>query len=195
MSEFRTRTNVLTKYAQAQIRTRAKQLVRRPGFSSWAQEDIEQELTLHLLERADRFDPRRGSLNTFVARVVASGAAMLARKVEREKRWTGQKIRSLSELEAQPDGPPLPLDRIVEQKDLDRRRGTTSVSSDDLFELAADIESIIASLPPKLQRVCRSLRSSNLKETEADVGLSRRRLRKAIDMIRQHFRNLGFERS
>ena len=76
-------------YARTLIRVKAKQLVRRPGFSRSDQEDVEQDLFLHLLRQVQHFDPTRGSLNTFVARVVNSAAAMLVRERGRNKRSPG----------------------------------------------------------------------------------------------------------
>ena len=57
---------IVTEYARTLIRVKAKQIVRRPGFSRSDQEDIEQDLVVHLLCQAERFDPERGSLNTFM---------------------------------------------------------------------------------------------------------------------------------
>ena len=71
---------VVSEYARTTIRVKAGQLVRQPGFSRSDLEDVEQELIVHLLSKAQQFDPDRGSLNTFIFRVIDSGVAMLVRK-------------------------------------------------------------------------------------------------------------------
>jgi hypothetical protein len=61
---------VENEYARTSIRVKAKQLNRRKDFGSSYREDIEQDLWLHLLGQAARFDGDRSSLNTFIDRVV-----------------------------------------------------------------------------------------------------------------------------
>ena len=86
---------VLTAYAQSLIKYKARQLTRRPGFTKSDQEDVEQDLTVHLLTQAHRFDPKRGSANTFAAHVIKSAAAMLLRDRGRRKRAAGFTALSL----------------------------------------------------------------------------------------------------
>jgi DNA-directed RNA polymerase specialized sigma24 family protein len=71
---------IVTEYARTLIRVKAKQIVRRPGFSRSDQADVEQDLVVHLLCQAEHFDPERASLNTFIARVIDSAVAMLVRE-------------------------------------------------------------------------------------------------------------------
>ena len=61
---------VENEYARTSIRVKAKQLSRRKDFGTSCREDIEQDLWLHLLGQAARFDGDRSSLNTFIDRVV-----------------------------------------------------------------------------------------------------------------------------
>ncbi len=95
-------------YARTLIRVKAKQLVRQPGFKRSEQRDIEQDLMVHLLAQADRFDPTRSSIDTFVDRVVDSGAGMLVRARKRLKRCPeeGIEIKSLAVVVEQVDEPP-----------------------------------------------------------------------------------------
>jgi DNA-directed RNA polymerase specialized sigma24 family protein len=81
-----TANEICTEYARTAIRVKTTQLIRRRGFSRSERPDIEQELMVYLLSQADRFDPSRSSLNTFVARVIDSGAATLVRNRKRLKR-------------------------------------------------------------------------------------------------------------
>lgn len=50
-------------YATWLIQQKADQLIGRYGFTKSDREDIEQELTLALLERWDQYDPVRGNPN------------------------------------------------------------------------------------------------------------------------------------
>jgi hypothetical protein len=188
---------IVTKYARTLIRVKAKQIVRRPGFSRSDQPDVEQNLVVYLLEQAQHFDPSRASLNTFIARVIDSAVAMLLRGQGRAKRNPNgeAEVQSLAEKVPQPDGPPEPLARLISQVDLERRTGGASLSDARLFELVADVASVIPTLPPELQEICRSLLTRNCSETEAELGLSRRKRQAAMEAIREHFVNSGLTKT
>ncbi|MBE3123871.1 MAG: hypothetical protein IMZ65_03630, partial [Planctomycetes bacterium] len=75
-----------TKYVQTLIRIKARAVARQPGFSQSDQDDLEQDLAIHVLKQAHYFDPDRGSVRTFIARVVDSAVAMMLRDRRRLKR-------------------------------------------------------------------------------------------------------------
>lgn len=188
---------IVTEYARTLIRVKAKQVVRRPGFSRCEQADIEQDLVLHLLCQAKHFDPERSSLNTFIARVVDSAVAMLVRERGAAKRNPPQdlELKSLNEKMPQADGPPESLARLIDTGDLQRRIGVAPLSDAELFELVEDVTSVILTLPPELQDVCRSLFTRNRRETKENLDVSRRKLKAAIDVIREYFEESGFSDS
>ena len=193
MSVDELRKSVVCEYAKTVIRVKARQLCRRPSFSTSDTDDVEQDLFLHLLNQIQQFDPSRGSLNTFIARVVDSAVAMLVRERGRNKRApaTGV-IQSLEVMVDQIDGPPSPLGATLSQDDAQRRTGVDAKSHIDLFELADDIAHLMDALPPELQAVCRARMDRNRKETERDLDLSRRNYDAAIEQIREHFAQGGF---
>ncbi len=187
---------VVTEYARTLIRVKAKQIVRRPGFSRSDQDDVEQDLVLHLLNQAQHFDPARGSLNTFIARVVTSGVQMLVRERRRIKRCpAGVEIHSLEVKLEQLDGPPAPLWATISHADLQRRTGSASMSDAELYELVEGVASVMAILPPELQKVCKSLMERNRAETESELGMSRRGYEAAMGRIRQHFAQSGLAKN
>jgi RNA polymerase sigma factor (sigma-70 family) len=191
------RNDVVTEYARTLIRVKAKQLIRRPGFCRSDQDDIEQDLVLHLLNQAQHFDPDRASLNTFIARVVNSAVAMLVRERGRIKRRPAGdvKVQSLEDTVEQPDGPPAPLWMLISITDLARRTGVERLSDAEMYELVEGVASAIASLPQELQDICRSLMERNRTETERELELSRRKFDAAMDRIRQHFAKAGLAKS
>lgn len=193
MSQVVHGNQVCTQYARTLIRVKARQLIRRHGFGRSDKDDIEQDLFLHLLSQAQQFDPARGSINTFIARVVDSAVAMLVRDRRRNKRApeTGI-IQSLQVMVDQPEGPPSPLWATLSQADADRRKNTVSLSETEHFELAEDVSYLIEALPPEAQAVCRARMDRNRSETERDLGHSRRSLDAAMELIRQHFDQGGF---
>jgi RNA polymerase sigma-70 factor, ECF subfamily len=68
---------VTSGFAARAIRQKAKQLAGRSGFSLSEQEDIEQELRLHLLRRLSKFDPHVAPWNVFVRTLVERHTATL----------------------------------------------------------------------------------------------------------------------
>ena len=195
MSQVPRGSHVCTEYARTLIRVKARQIVCRPGFSRSDTGDVEQDLYLHLLSQAQQFDPTRGSINTFIARVVDSAVAMLVRERRRNKRAPalGVVVQSVEVMVDQPDGPPAPLGATLSQADAERRTGGDSMSNTEMFELVEDVAHLIDALPPELQAVCRARMDRNRSETERDLGHSRRSLDTAMELIRQHFVQGGFE--
>ncbi len=64
-------------YAHDLIRSKARTLIGKAGFTSADCEDIEQELALDLLVRLENYDPRKSKRSTFMARVVEHRIATL----------------------------------------------------------------------------------------------------------------------
>lgn len=182
-------TDLFSEYAQNLIQMRARQLVRRPEFSKSDLDDIQQDLLLHLLNQAEQFDPARASVNTFIARVVDSGVAMLIRESNRDKRSPaeGVAIQSIAEMVPQPDGPPAPLANALLPSDADRRTGAETKSQVELADTAEGVAHLIATLPPDLQEVCRARMEMGRAKTLRTLGLSRRGYNAAMKQIRARF--------
>lgn len=184
-------------YARTLIRVKAKQLVRQPGFKRSEQRDIEQDLMVHLLAQADRFDPTRSSIDTFVDRVVDSGAGMLVRARKRLKRCPeeGIEIKSLAVVVEQVDEPPAALASLISAEDQERRMGTRGLSDFEAFELADSVAIANAAMPPRLQAICRSLMKGNRTQTARELNLSRHDLESAIAEIRERFTQAGLKKT
>jgi len=179
---------VCNEYASTLIRVKARQLIRRPGFSRSDEGDIVQKLNLHLLRQAQHFDPTRSSLNTFIARVVDSAVAMLLRDRGRLKRAPadGTEIQSLEVMVEVRGEPPTPLWATISLADLDRRTGGLSQPNTAIFENAEAFAAAMESMSPEHRDICcRILGGSR-------AGLSRRKVRAAMVVIRQHFERAGF---
>jgi hypothetical protein len=186
---------VYTDYARTLIQVKARQLTHKPGFSRSDRADIEQELTLHLLSQAAHFDPARGSVNTFVDRVVTSSARMLMRRRGRLKRAPapGVLLQSLEVMVEVPGEPPQPLWQTLMPEDLERRTGGKSVPSAAIEEDAEAVACAVRSLSPAQQDICRRLMTGNVTSVARDLGISRRSLRANLVTIREQFKRAGFE--
>ncbi|HEX3999766.1 MAG TPA: sigma factor [Pirellulales bacterium] len=180
--------HVYNEYARTVIRVKARQLVRRPGFSRSDREDIEQELAAHLILQAEKFDAGRASLSTFIARVIDSAVAMLLRERGRLKRTPadGVEIQSLEVMIEQPGEPATKLGATISSADLERRTGGASKSDRQIFEDAQAFDSALDSLPSDLREVCRRMMGGS------EQDLSRRKVKAAMGAIRKRFERAGF---
>ena len=81
---------------------------------------------------------------------------------------------------------PTPLWATVSSADLERRTTNAPKSDSVNFEDADAFASALESLPPDIRDVCRQIMSGSRS------GISRRKARAAMVVIRQHFERAGF---
>ncbi len=185
------RDAVITAYAKSLIKLKAQQLVRRPGFSRTDQEDLEQQLTLYLLQKAHHFDPTRASVNTFSDRVIRSAVAMILRDRRRLKRAAGFAAQSLDLKIEGADGATVTLGQTLSQTDAGRRTGTASRDSALDHDTVTDVGDVLKRVPPRLRDIAQRLKHKPPGAVARDLGISRRQIRKAMDELRQRFEDAG----
>jgi RNA polymerase sigma factor (sigma-70 family) len=181
---------VVSEYVRSAIRAKAARLCRLPGFQRRDQEDLEQELVVHLLVRLQGFEPERSSINTFIDRVLDSAVRMELRRAHRLKRGQGRRLESLDA-----DTPSGPLRDAVPQDVHSRRTGATSVDpreqriDGDALQLALD------SLPDNLRRLCERLMEIGKTRLAAELGISTRQVGNLIEQILPTLLRAGFGRN
>lgn len=187
---------VENEYARTSIRVKAKQLSRRKDFGSSCREDIEQDLWLHLLGQAARFDGDRSSLNTFIDRVVNSAAASLVRSREREMRADGFHAQSLDSIADDSSCKKRTLRSSLSPEDGARRKGRTPLSDIDQLEQLEALDSALASMPPEMRDMCEQLMAGTTPTTLArQFGISRRQMRRRLEEARAYFEAAGLGNS
>jgi len=183
---------VVTEYAKALIQAKARQLCRR-GFSPSEQEDLEQQLWLAVLQQAERFDPARASLETFLDRVVSRAAAMLLRSRKRRKRGNGISPLSLENDYTSTGEGLKPLSDTVSSEDVARRLGRQSEDPLSRLEQQEAIEYALAQMPERLRDICRRLMTGTVTSVARELGISRHQVRKALEQSRPYFERAGLE--
>jgi RNA polymerase sigma-70 factor (ECF subfamily) len=182
---------VLTAYARIVIKSKARQLSRRSGFSRSDEEDLVQELTLRLLEKEHLYDPARGAtLDTFADRVITSSVKMILRDRRRLKRAAGFTAVSLESTTVIIDGRPVYLTEAVGDVDLTR----VTLAKRHGPDPAADLAELLDGLPPELVDVAYRLQDGTVASVARDMGTSRRQVYAAMARIRQHFQDTGLAR-
>ena len=189
-SKKRLGEDILTKYAFGQAAHRAGQLVGRPEFADCDAEDIEQELLLYLIQKADAYDPSRAKLNTYIDRVLTSGVRELIRAKKRHKRHPiddDVQVQSFEQTVDTVDDTFANLGDEISSEDHFRR---TSVRASDPFDEIDErdaVEVALQHLSPELRRIAISLTQDSIAETMRKCGLSRRQFEKARREIRETF--------
>jgi RNA polymerase sigma-70 factor, ECF subfamily len=175
------------------IQFKARQLCRKPGFTRSDEDDLRQELTLHLLRQASRFDPARAAWNTFVARVIDSGVAMILRDRRRKKRAPGFRAKSLEVGVVVVHGHEQDVGAIASAADQHRRIGITPTEELPRQQLSEAVRQAISELPPHLRALCARLSQSPPAVVARELGISRRQVRKLMSQIRQRLQDADLE--
>lgn len=151
--------------------------------------DIEQSLTVYVLERLERFDPERGSLATFLKHALKGGIADISRRSRAACRSLpdGSDLEPFDSMIDTSDGPPEPLSQTLTKEDVERRTGGDSRSPIEQFEVAHDVDCIIALMTKRQQRICRSLMVHGAIRTQKRSGLTRLSFDHAIADIAEIF--------
>ncbi len=152
-------------------------------------EDIEQELLAYVLEHMDRFNPGRGSIEAFTTRLMQNAVAKLIRESNKVScnPPEGVELQSLSKTVEGPHRKSESLTKGIAISDNDRRRQTVSRDPLQDLDLADAIEHQIRTLPPGYRKFARLLQTCNQAETGFRLGWSRRRIFRAMNVIRKHF--------
>lgn len=188
-NETTTQESYLTDYAYKTVRVKAKQLHRRPEFGDCDQEDIEQDLLLYLLTKANCFDDSRSTLNTFIDRIVESGVRELIRNRKRQKRNPDLQdiaIESFENPMDTVDGSFANLGDELSTDDLQRRTGNVLSCPTEEVDRKDALANAMGTLPELYRRICESLMTSTDKETMKQLGLSRREFEHARRQIAEH---------
>ena len=178
-------------YAAGLIRFKARQLVGQAGFTASDREDIEQELTLDLLRRLPKYNPKRAQLNTFIARVVEHQLASL---IEAQKAGIRDYRRcrcSLNECFEDADGRSVERVDTFDQEDYLLRTGGQSRPSEELSALAIDVTAVLEGLPRELRNLCWRLQAETVTEISRDTGVPRGTIYESIKKLREIFKDAG----
>lgn len=168
------------------IHSKAKQLANQEGFSSTDQKDIEQDLAVYLLDKLTSFDPGKAELNTFVFTVVNQRITMMIRARGMQKRDSSKTISLNEPIPSDPEGNTTLLD-ITDHEDFMIQTGLMPRSSEDQLILQIDTAHLIATLPEKLQEVCRMLMQESVAEVAERLGVHRDTVYRRLSLIRKHF--------
>ena len=163
----------LSDYASQLIYHKARELVGTAGFTRDDVEDLEQALTLDLLERLPKFDPAKATYNTFVARVVERKISKLIRHRTQEMRDYRREDGSLNAVMDNGDGATTERVHVVSQDEHDRRTGRHTRPAAEQVDLQIDVWQVLAELPQELRKIARLLTTMSIAQAARKLGMPR----------------------
>ena len=165
----------LSPKVQKIIKIKARQLVGRHGFTVDDIKDIEQEITIHVWQRREKYDPTKAKYNTFVSRIIDKKIVNIIEYQHAQKRDCNIPCDSLDDEICASDDNSLLRHEVVSQDDFLRLTGKAVRSQEELQDLRIDfdIERFIQSLPPSLQLIARLLLDMKISEVARATGLPR----------------------
>ncbi len=169
------------------IRIKARRLVGVAGVLPADIPDIEQEFVIKVRQALARFDAARASLRTFATRVVDNQAATLIAARKAAVRNFEKEAGSLDELDQEPADTPRFLGaRTSLAKLLPKAR-----RDDEVIALRADLDRVVATLPPEDRELCERLKTSTVSDISQETGVPRGTIYERITRIRDRFQRAG----
>lgn len=169
---------------EALIRSKARRLSRRRGFNAADEPCIRQDLWAHLVEHIDEFNPDEGSWEGWASVVLDRRCISLWRVRNAGKRSPQREERSLDDPTLDSDG------RVVSRREITPEAAS---NSDRLRDLERDMADVLGRLPDELRAVALGLAFGTPNGVGTVTGTSRRGMTRAIDQIRDIFRDAGLD--
>lgn len=180
----------LDAYAHNLIRKKARQLVDQAGLAAHDADDIAQDLVLVLLRRLAAFDATRGCRQAFITLLVNHAVANWLR-ARRAVGRTPPGRCSLEDAVVDADGRRVRRSATVAEASAHAHRGWTRRTAGERAELAADVATVLAGLPPRLRTLATRLLTQSLADVARDMGVPRTTLATALQQLRHRFERAG----
>lgn len=169
-----------TCYATWYIEKKSRELAGKYGFAEDEIEDIQQELSLQLLQQWSLYDASKSMPTTFIANVIDVRISEMIRDQQAQKRDSRRCVPSSKAGEA------------AEYGLLDGVRGQPEVSDQEQAELRSDCDTVLSKLSPDLRRTAELLQEMSPAAVARELGISEGTLWKRMARLREHFERAGY---
>jgi DNA-directed RNA polymerase specialized sigma24 family protein len=165
------------------IRRKAAAMLGWVGFTRLDAEDIEQELTLAVIQRLPKYDQTRSRMITYISSVVRVAALALIRRRRTAKRNHGRKPVSLDAPRQPGRSRTLTRAQSTGQAQARRHRKIATRSEVETVAMQHDVAVAVAALEPDLASVCSDLMSGRRRQVSNECR----------DQIQERFRQAGID--
>lgn len=175
------------------IRAKARQLIRRAGFTESDRHDLVQEFSLNLLRRMGRFDPDAASWETFVVLVCENYCATILQHRNAQKRSPARESASLNRPIADVDGQTCDAGAMLPESQHGYRCGRDPRTHEEESDIVQDIADTVGRLSPQLRETCERLKRGSTAQTARDMGVPTKHLYARKKVIRQRFERANLQ--
>jgi len=179
----------LDDYAVNLIRYKTRRLIGQAGYTRSDQEDIEQDLSLHLRQQLPKYNPRKGTLKTFINTVLDNKIrAMVAARTTSQFDFR-QHDFSLDETIETETGDGVSRGDAIDSEEYLMLTGRINRKAFDTLEMRIDVQCAVSLLPADLQTLCARLQERTIVDIAREDGVSRHK----IDELRRRIAFLFLE--
>ena len=168
------------------VEGKASQLVRQGVVNESDRQDVEQDLAVEVIRRAERYDPARGPRNAYDKHIIKNAVATLIERKWAAKRDPRREAGSLDRPVQGPDGEGTSRSELF-PADGDHRRPSSSQGPD----LAHDVNAAQKGLDLDLCSLAEKLKTKSVSEVARETGRPRGTIYEDIKKIRKHFEREG----
>jgi RNA polymerase sigma-70 factor, ECF subfamily len=172
--------DLLDDFVIGRIDFRARMMAKTLGLSDEERDDLRQDMTVEVLKAARRFDSAQATWHTFVCRVLGRFAKQYRR--DEGVRRKHETLQPIGDAAADGDTAVSAFEAIPDEHD----------DIGDL-ERRLDTETVLASLPPRLRRICELLKDKSPAEVAAELGIHPRSIYRLMASARRHFEAAGLD--
>ena len=170
-------------YAQNIISHRLRTLIGHHGFRKGDRADLAQDLLCDVLARLGDFDPSRGTIGTFIARVVEHRISIIIRHRKAGMRDRCREEGSLNDEVADGNG-----GTVERAETLDAALARPGRSDEDRAALVLDVRTVVEGLPEDLRDLCLRLHRESVAEISRATDIPRTTLYGIVRRLRRRFR-------
>ena len=179
----------LDDYARNLIRYKTRRLIGQAGFTRSDQEDIEQDLSLHLRQQLPKHNPRKGTLKTFINTVLDNKIRTMVSARLTSQFDFRQHDCSLDEMVEADTGDKVSRAEAIDAEEYLMATGRLNRRTLDVVELRIDVQCAISTLPADLRDLCARLQEKTIVDIAREDGVSRHK----IDELRRRIAFLFLE--
>jgi len=179
----------LVEAAQNEAKHAAIKLTKSLRLSKEDREDLEQNLILAVLEKADSYDESRASVRTFVGTII-NGAVL--HEVRGRKRASNRELVNSSLNYDVFDGEEtVPAHETMDRVTHLERLGRSIKDPFEMSDVKTDLSEVISQLSPEQQSLVGALSETTTRSAARMVGISRRAVYQHIGEIRNIMSDSG----